>query len=194
MSKVQLQGNANGTGIFTIASPNSNTDRTLTLPDSTGTLLNNQSSIAIAQLPKKMIVQTVVSGNTIGVSSGFTTTSLTPVSIGASVSITPLFSNSTIVYVATLNSRVLYGTSYFDIYVNGVQSAYSGRPAGNAGTISKASNVNQTHWQQCIGASFAPGTTATQTYDLRLCAANSGETAEIWNYGAVNIVVYEVSA
>jgi len=38
MSKVQLAGNASGTGIFTIASPNSNTDRTLTLPDATGTL------------------------------------------------------------------------------------------------------------------------------------------------------------
>jgi hypothetical protein len=38
MSKVQLAGNASGTGIFTIASPNSNTDRTLTLPDATGTV------------------------------------------------------------------------------------------------------------------------------------------------------------
>ena len=38
MSKVQLQGNVSGTGVFTIASPNSNTDRTLTLPDATGTV------------------------------------------------------------------------------------------------------------------------------------------------------------
>ncbi len=38
MSKVQLAGNANGTGIFTIASPNSNTDRTINLPDATGTV------------------------------------------------------------------------------------------------------------------------------------------------------------
>jgi hypothetical protein len=45
MSKVQLSGNASGTGIFTIASPNSNTDRTLTLPDNTGTLLSSASTI-----------------------------------------------------------------------------------------------------------------------------------------------------
>jgi hypothetical protein len=38
MSKVQLAGNASGTGIFQIASPNSNTDRTLTLPDASGTV------------------------------------------------------------------------------------------------------------------------------------------------------------
>jgi hypothetical protein len=39
MSKVALSSNALGTGTFTIASPNSNTDRTLTLPDNTGTIL-----------------------------------------------------------------------------------------------------------------------------------------------------------
>jgi len=41
MSQIKVQGNASGTGIFTIASPNSNTDRTLTLPDQTGTVLTN---------------------------------------------------------------------------------------------------------------------------------------------------------
>ena len=38
MSKVALSGNASGTGTFTIASPNSNTDRTLSLPDASGTV------------------------------------------------------------------------------------------------------------------------------------------------------------
>ena len=45
MSLVKIEGNASGTGVFTVASPNSNTDRTLTLPDNTGTLLNNNSDI-----------------------------------------------------------------------------------------------------------------------------------------------------
>ncbi len=48
MSKVQLQGNVSGTGVFTIASPNSNTDRTLTLPDNTGTLLTQNSQPSFA--------------------------------------------------------------------------------------------------------------------------------------------------
>jgi hypothetical protein len=39
MSKVAISGNASGTGVFTIASPNSNTDRTLTLPDNSGTVV-----------------------------------------------------------------------------------------------------------------------------------------------------------
>lgn len=45
MSKVQLAGNVSGTGIFQIAAPNSNTDRVLTLPDNTGTLLSSASTI-----------------------------------------------------------------------------------------------------------------------------------------------------
>ena len=41
MSKVVIQGDASGTGNFTIAAPNSNTDRTLTLPDEAGEVLVN---------------------------------------------------------------------------------------------------------------------------------------------------------
>ena len=46
MSKVALSGNASGTGTFTIASPNSNTDQTLTLPDAAGTLTTSEAVAA----------------------------------------------------------------------------------------------------------------------------------------------------
>lgn len=39
MSKVKIEGNASGSGTFTIAAPNSNTDRSITLPDAAGELL-----------------------------------------------------------------------------------------------------------------------------------------------------------
>ena len=38
MAKVKIQGNASGTGVLTVTAPNTSTDRTITLPDSTGTL------------------------------------------------------------------------------------------------------------------------------------------------------------
>lgn len=44
MSSVRLSGNASGTGIFTIASPNSNTDRTLTIPDATTTIVGTDAT------------------------------------------------------------------------------------------------------------------------------------------------------
>lgn len=44
MSKISVTPNASGTGNFTIASPNSNVDRTLTLPDNTGTIITTAST------------------------------------------------------------------------------------------------------------------------------------------------------
>jgi hypothetical protein len=51
MSKITLSGNPSGTGTFTIASPSGNTDRTLTLPDNTGTVLTNQSTVTQKAMP-----------------------------------------------------------------------------------------------------------------------------------------------
>lgn len=48
MSKIALTPNASGTGTFTLAAPNSNTNRTITLPDSDGTLLASGSSITVS--------------------------------------------------------------------------------------------------------------------------------------------------
>tara|TARA_A100001015_G_C14886343_1_gene670584 strand:+ start:176 stop:739 length:564 start_codon:yes stop_codon:yes gene_type:complete len=45
MSKIALTPNASGSGTFTIAAPNSNTDRSLTLPDEAGTVLTSASSV-----------------------------------------------------------------------------------------------------------------------------------------------------
>lgn len=46
MSQIKLAPDASGTGIFTIASPNSSTNRTLTLPDNTGTVITTGSTFA----------------------------------------------------------------------------------------------------------------------------------------------------
>ena len=46
MSKIALTGNASGSGTFTLAAPNSDTDRTLTLPDETGTVLTSGGLVA----------------------------------------------------------------------------------------------------------------------------------------------------
>lgn len=51
MSQVKVQGNASGTGIFTIASPNSNNNQTLTLPDATGTVVTKSGTyVATSEL------------------------------------------------------------------------------------------------------------------------------------------------
>ena len=44
MAKVKITGHASGTGILTVTAPNTSTDRTITLPDATGTLLNSDGA------------------------------------------------------------------------------------------------------------------------------------------------------
>ena len=63
MSKVVIQGNASGTGNFTIAAPNSNTDRTLTLPDEAGTVITTaglpSGLVTASDLPSGSVLQVV---------------------------------------------------------------------------------------------------------------------------------------
>lgn len=49
MSKIALTPNANGTGVLTVASPNTNSNQTLTLPDNTGTFLTTGATVTLAQ-------------------------------------------------------------------------------------------------------------------------------------------------
>jgi hypothetical protein len=55
MAKVKIQGHASGTGVLTVTAPNTSTDRTITLPDATGTLLNH-STAAEARLGSDVAV------------------------------------------------------------------------------------------------------------------------------------------
>jgi len=50
MAKVKITGHASGTGVLTVTAPNTSTDRTITLPDTTGTLLDENSSVPAANL------------------------------------------------------------------------------------------------------------------------------------------------
>jgi hypothetical protein len=79
MSKVTIQGDASGTGIFTIASPNSNTDRTLVLPDEAGTMAL-QGGAGVGK------VLQVVQGTT---TTEVTSTSSSYIDTGLSATITP---------------------------------------------------------------------------------------------------------
>lgn len=45
MSQVKITGNASGTGVLTIAAPNTSTDRTLSLPDNTGSIITTASTV-----------------------------------------------------------------------------------------------------------------------------------------------------
>ena len=58
MSQIAISPNPSGSGTFSIAAPNSNVSRTLTLPDETGTVLTDSSSISSNQISGLVLVPT----------------------------------------------------------------------------------------------------------------------------------------
>ena len=65
MSKIALSPNAGGTATFTIASPGTSTDRTLTLPDTTAPILAGSGITLSASAPANTLVTT--SGGNVGI-------------------------------------------------------------------------------------------------------------------------------
>jgi len=66
---LNLVATGTGTGVFTIAAPDSNTNRTLTLPDEAGTVLTNVSSLGVSQLPSQLSVDGGASSGSLDIDS-----------------------------------------------------------------------------------------------------------------------------
>jgi hypothetical protein len=141
MSMIALNPNASGTGVFTIASPNGNTDRTLTLPDAGGTVLTSSSDIPAANLTGSLpagmggkVLQVV--NETRGTQKSTTSTSF--VTTDWSLSITPSLASSKILLFGTFNGyQNAASYLHFTVYRGGINlgdSAYGfGSIYGNTG-------------------------------------------------------------
>ena len=86
MSKVTIAGDVNGTGVFTIAAPNGNTNRTLTLPDEAGTMaLQGGAGVGkVLQVVNATFSTQVASSSSTFVDSGLTAT-ITPTSLSSKI-------------------------------------------------------------------------------------------------------------
>ena len=95
MAKVKITGHASGSGVLTITAPNTSTDRTITLPDTTGTLLDKNSSVpaanltgtvADARMPAGSVLQVVQETTTTGVAT--TSASYQTTGLAAAINVT----------------------------------------------------------------------------------------------------------
>jgi hypothetical protein len=120
MSKISLSGPATGTATFTITTPaGTSTDRTLTLPDNSGTVLTSASNLAgVTGVGKVLqVVQTSYSVITSIASGSYTDT-------GLSGSITPTSSASKILVIINQNGFLrLDATGEQGGYVNLVRGS-----------------------------------------------------------------------
>ena len=115
MSKITLEPNASGAGTFSIVSPDSNTNRTLNLPDASGNIIAADASTGqfdSSNMPAGSVIQ-VVQGST---DTQVTSTSDSYVDIGLSASISPVSTTSKILVTASVQGRIQDDTS-ISVYI-----------------------------------------------------------------------------
>jgi len=153
MSKITITPNGTGTGTFSIASPNSDTSHTLTLPDSTGELLNAESSLNATKLTGNIAASQL--------------TGALPAISGASLTgiETASFKNTYIggaTYVVTVAS-VLGVNKY---HIAGVANPTLSFFKGNAYVFDLSDSTNTGHplrFKNAAGTSYSTGVVVTGT-------------------------------
>lgn len=167
MSKVTIQGNASGTGTFTIAAPNSNTDRTLNLPDATGT---------VDRLERAGNVLQVVSTEK---TDQFTTTSTSFTDVtGMSATITPSSTSSKILVIFSVG-LVGNSTGGQFVYLQLVRDTTAisiGDTAGSRIRVSAGNGGDQSYDNSSLTITNldSPSTTSAVTYKIQMRTQSSG--------------------
>jgi hypothetical protein len=177
MSKVSITGNASGSGTFTLAAPNSNSDRTLTLPDNTGTILTSATTTGF---PAGSVLQVLSTPKT----DTFSTASGSAVDItGLSVTITPTSNTSKVLVLLTLgglNVGTDADTAVFVKILRGateIAQGSGGSSSDDAMLFFRSGSTNITFGGVCRVHLDSPATTSATTYKAQLYS--NGTTATI---------------
>ena len=171
MSNIAIKGATTGTGVFTLESPATNTDRTLVLPDEAGTVLTS-AGVPASAMPAGSVIQVVTTG---GISSASTTsTSFTSIS-GASLSITPQSaSNKILVLWSSWGSNTLvsgYNVNYRHGLFRDSTFLYEtliGTDSGSGGLQAKGSMM--------FSVIDSPSSTSAVTYNIQHYTSISSST------------------
>jgi len=189
MSNIAIQGAATGTGVFTLASPATNTDRTLTLPDEAGTVLTS-AGVPSSAMPAGSVLQ-VVHGSAsaqVSFSSG-----ASGVVTGVAASITPSSESSKVLVLVSLDGVTIesdgsYGT--FRLQRNGVNIQAFAYPLGWA-SVDNARGTTVS----CIRLD-APVTTSALSYSVYWNNLYQSSTIQINrdSSGTSTITLMEIAA
>ena len=168
MAKVKITGHASGTGILTVTAPNTSTDRTITLPDATGTLLNSDGSGASLTGVGKLLQAVAFVED----SSEQTLATATYTDTGLSVAITPTLATSKI--LCMWNMHWLSSTSVPSgigvQLVRGVSNVFT-----SGSNYDMQSRISSERLRGSWMYLDSPSTTSATTYKIQVSSQN-GET------------------
>jgi len=221
MSKISLQPNASGAGTFTVVAPDSNTNRTLNLPDESGVLFSDGSGVpgsavtgqlASSNMPAGSVIQVVSTTKTDTFSASVgARPSFSSVVSGLTATITPSLTSSKILVIVNVNGSSTADSGRFafklsrngaDVFVgdaNGVRSRLtSGNVVGNFSRNWGVANVTSSFLD-------SPSTVSSLTYGIKLFNSNgSSETLyvnrpqdypdnDLYSTNASSITVMEIA-
>jgi hypothetical protein len=137
MSRITLAPNPAGTGTLTVAAPNTNTDRTITLPDATSTLATTADVAAAAGSLTLLGTIATTSGTSVTLS-GLTLTSYKQlqcvfVGVSGSVANQPMTLRGNNIAPLTAITNVCYGGAVIDLTTGSFWSSVSNLPADLSG-------------------------------------------------------------
>jgi hypothetical protein len=151
MSKIAISGASTGTATFTLESPATSTNRTLTLPDNTGTILTNATA--------GTVLQAVFASTLTQVEGSFSTAT----SLGLAASITPTSASNKILVLVSANGLGVRGSglTYWDGYLS-----RGGTNLGAFGNYIGANLTSGGFWGASLCFLDSPNTTSSITYAL----------------------------
>ena len=221
MSKISLEPNASGAGTFSIVSPDSNTNRTLNLPDESGTIFSDGTGVpgssvigqlASSNMPAGSVIQVVstTKTNTFSASVGGRP-SFSSVVSGLTATITPSLTSSKILVIVNVNGSSSASSGRFafklsrndaDVFIgdaNGARTRLtSGNVIGNFPSVWGVANVTSSFLD-------SPSTVSSLTYGIKLFNNNgSAETlyvnrpqnfsdTDVYSTNASSITVMEIA-
>lgn len=196
MSKITLEPNASGAGTFSIVSPDSNTNRTLNLPDEAGTVLTNVSDIPVSNItgqiaslnmPAESVIQVVHNvDNSRRLFSGIPSNSWQSSYNNLDTTITPIFSNSKLLviysihYGACRGDGSLTGSVFIRATRNGSEDAELNGGDGTSGyrcfsQFRSFNDVQRFHMNQgVLYRIIEPQTTNSLTFGMDFRLQNGG--------------------
>jgi len=180
MSKVKIEGNASGTGTLTIAAPNTNTDRTLTLPDSTGTIVAASGGVLpaldgsnLTGVSAGKVLQVVKTGNF-----NVTSTSIIGswVATNCTLNITPSSANSKILVLGSIGLKKGNATS--GLMRKGLRllrgSTVVWNTASGGEVAQVRSNVGEYNTMNSVVCLDSPASTSQLTYTFEIKQHDAG--------------------
>jgi hypothetical protein len=207
MSKIAISGASTGTATFTIESPATSTNRTLTLPDNTGTIVTtgtttgisasaiSTGTLAAARLPAGTILNVwtdvLTTGESLSVNDGTTNSGAAWTDSSLDLTVTPTNSNAKFLVFADIKYQATFNVVYriYDVTGSTVilgsvgtggsnQQKVSGGPFGSAGAPS-GGNAFGTDSRTSVVFYTPASSSATRQFKVQFLGANDSGTTYV---------------